>query len=98
MAATANPNVNTNSGYGPPTTAWYVRVDKDDTDLFGPLTWRDANIYARYQSKHNESGLSEIVTYVEGNIMVVCMMIRGRKTLNGKAARYSSARGIPTPF
>lgn len=99
MPIHVNPNVNINSGYGPPTKAWYVRDNRDDTNLFGPVTLTDADAVARYQSKHNNLGLAEVVIIRGGKILVVSMFIRGRKTAYGRKAQFLSDNRLPpTPF
>jgi hypothetical protein len=87
---------------------FYYRENKDSA-LVGPMSYSHALKGAQYLSldkKH--SGIAEVVTLLgprngdpainPPKICVVHMYIRGKITLNGKAAQYHSDNGLPPTF
>jgi hypothetical protein len=77
-----------------PRSDFYVRENELDP-LYGPLTFADANSYARHLSSlPDHSGYAEMITYV-GNrggdpqieppvLFVVYTYVRGRRTIGGE--------------
>lgn len=77
-----------------PTIAWYIRENKDSS-LSGPYDWRSSDAQARYLSKTNVSGLAETAIYLDGQLKVIGMYMRGRKLLQGQDAQWHSDHKIP---
>lgn len=84
---------------------WFVRESRDD-ELFGPMSYRHANDYARHLSSlEDRSGLAEVVRVMStsngdpsrrsNSTFVVHMYIRGKLVLSGRAAQYHSDNRLP---
>lgn len=84
---------------------YYVRENKDDTNLSPALTFTVAIDYARKFSFDNDSGLAEVFTYVgtrDGDsentpvhLEVVALFRRGKMLLTGSVANFVSSKGLP---
>lgn len=83
---------NVGASEGPPRKEFYLR-EKETDPLFGPLSYRDANKYARDASRDNETGLMEMLVFVGSrpsdpkgapHLRVVAKYVRGRLITGGK--------------
>ena len=77
-----------------PTKAWYWREFQSEV-LSGPETFIRADRQARELSRKNNSGLAEVVTYENNQLMVVSTFLRGKLRYQGKRARDASRFNLP---
>ncbi len=97
---------NVGSSVGEPNKDYFVRINPNDTQLVGPLTFAQANAHARFLSREesNTFGTAEVITSVGTRggdpiqetpvLFVKFLYIRGRLTLGGRAAEFNSKKFI----
>lgn len=89
-----------------PRKEFFVRMNRDDLDIVGPLSYAHANAQARFLSKKEDGiGLSEIFVKVgerdgdpilaQSVTRVVAIYARGKLILTGNTAEYHSKVGLP---
>lgn len=99
---------NIGSSSGTPRKEWYVRTGPNDEELFGPVSFYEADKHARYLSSLEDGQKTAQVIRImstaagdparrSNSVFVAYAYVDGKKFVGGRVAQFLNGQGLP-PF